>query len=382
MLALSAVLLVAVVGGELAGPVAVPVHVTAPRPAEEEQAAETENSVVWTAEQVRQWAAKSSTGASLIDVERRSVGAGLDRKENGAAAQVGLVQSVLRHVAAHERNRAAGEALELYHQLVGIEAQQELAAEAEQVIESLLTMAERAEALELPDGDTSELRGRLLEIRDQSVQLEYGGRAARRRLARLTGQPLSAVEAAELGDALPRELAVESTAGALETAFRTRGDLRAADALCQCLNQDSLPAARAMMSVLRPGLGLALAGRSTLLSRLRSGQGNASELNCRRQQCRQLQESIRESITDEIEAAELALWEADQRVALAIEREELAISVATKTESAVELDQASPGSERLALLDALQLAGETMQRRVELAHADVQLRQAQGTLSE
>lgn len=384
MLALSAVLLVVLAVGELPGFIAVSVDASLqPDALPERLAVPASESVGWTAEQVRRWAADSSTGASLLDAERRSLASGLDRKDADSAVQTGLMQSVLGHLAAHERNRAAGEALGLYYRIAGIQVQAELAAEARQVLRSLLEMAERAEVLELPDGNAHELRGRLLDLRDQLVRLEYGGRTARLRLARLTGQPTDQADSVALLDPLPRELAVQSTAGALETALQNRGDLRAAEALCRCLSEDSLPAARTMMSLIRPGLGLAAVatGRGALLGRLHAGRDGLSELDCRRQQCRLLQDSIRESIRDEVATAELTLWQAGERVALAAQREELAITAAEEAESAVRLDQATPGSERLATLDALRLAGETIERRVELALADVQLRQAQGILS-
>ena len=336
----------------------------------------------WTPEKVGETAAARAPVAALIEAERRSLAQGSGRRRHGDGGEAGLMQAVLGHMADHERNRVAGQALELHWRVIGLRLQLDVADESLVVLERLTSMARRAEELDVPDGDPGEARGRMLEARDTRVRLEYGERLARRRLAGLLGHQDDWGESLVLVGNLPSELAVVTTTDAVEIALARRSDLRAAETLCRCMTADNLPAARAMLGVLRPGLGMAIsaATRPTLLAGMHQGSAEQAELQCRRQQCRILRDSIRDSIRDEVAVADSGLWEAGQRVRLARERWEIAERSARRSESAVGLDRQPPGSDLLSRLEMLRLRGEWVQRRVELALADVRLRQAQGIL--
>lgn len=385
MIALTAVLLIALAG-----------HST-PR---SDEASRTSR---WTVEAVRQAAVQNASGAALIESERQALAATTGRRQDELAAQARTLRSVLGHLADHDRNRAAAEALELYYRIVGIETQIGLAQDAREVVDALLEMAKRAEALELPDGNRNEFRLQRLEVDDQLVRLVAARRAALRRLARLIEYPTDRSDSLTLsdrlpatsdgeraGERLPERLHAPGQTSAVDddpdspvhVAMRNRSDLHAADAMCRCLSTDTLPAARTLMGVLRPGLGLAtaVAGGGGLLARLHGDRGDAAELIRRRRQCDLLRRSTRDTIRDDVALALANLHRATQRVRIAAERESIAISVAEDSDSAVRLEQAAPGSERVALLEALRLAAETIDRRVELAVAKVELMKAQGTL--
>lgn len=353
----------------------------------------------WTVEAVRQAAVENASGAALIESERQALAATVGRRQDEVAAQARMLRSALGHLADHDRNRAAAEALELHYRIVGIETQIGLAQDARDVIDALLRMAERAEALELPDGNRNEFRHQRLEVDDQLVRLNAARRAALRRLARLIEYPTDQSDSITLSDRLPspsdseragetlpapgeEPTAEDAPDSPVNIAMRNRSDLRAVDAICRCLSTDTLPAARTLMGVLRPGLGLAtaVAGGGGLLGRLHGDRGDAAELTRRRRQCDLLRQSTRDTIRDDVALALANLHQATRRVRIAAERESIAISTAEESDSAVRLEQAAPGSERLALLEALRLAAETIDRRVDLAVAEVELRKAQGIL--
>jgi hypothetical protein len=149
------------------------------------------------------------------------------------------------------------------------------------------------------------------------------------------------------------------------------------------MNESSLPAARSLLGVLQPGLGLSVppAARRTLLAGMHHAP-EAPDLACRRQQCRSLRDKLRNTIADEVAAAELDLRQADRRIGLAKRQTSLAERDVSEAETAVRLDRSPPGSELLARLELIRLQAEAIDRRVELALADVELRAAQGRLTE
>lgn len=335
----------------------------------------------WTVDQVRQWATEQAAVARLIDAERRAAGCGLDRDDAEQCAQVGLIQAVLAALAKHDRNEAAGEAMSVYYQIVGLESQLGLLDQAHAELSSLVKAAETAERLELPDGDPNELRRRRSEVVDQRLRAKYGAEKLRIRLARLTGKERQLAAAAELTDSLPEEVAPIALEIAIEQARTERGDLKAVSILCRCMNEDSLPAARSLLGIVQPGLGLSLLTSSKcLLPGL--GGGDDADLSCRRAECRQLLQVTRDNIEDEVVLAELDVRQAVERRANAVSKAALAEDHAKRQAKAEELEQASAGSHSLAKLTSLEAQGEAIQRHIELAVAEVKFRQSRGTLAD
>lgn len=351
----------------------------------------------WTAQGVVQLTVENAPLAAALQSERRAVGCGLDRDDRAVCAQVGLIQAVLADLAAHDQNRAAGDALAVYYQILGLEQQQTLLDDADGILDELIGFAERAEQLELPDGDARALRQRRLALADQAVQAETGIAQLRIRLAELTGQqpqvvldvPLPHHELASAasagGDATAGsgdrglDLSSPEAQSAVAVATARRADLRAIRTLCRCMTADALPSARRLLGVVQPGLGLtvARAARSPLMA-LHASAEPTEDLACRRVQCQQLLEMRERQARAEVLRELVEVQLAGRRLALQKQATELADQIVEETARAVELEQATIGADRLAELEALEARGQSLQRQVDAAVARVRLRQSQG----
>lgn len=331
----------------------------------------------WTAEMVRVWAAECADGARALQAESRSVGAAYDRDKGEQRQQACLTQTVLAHLAAHDRNRAAAEALSTYYQIVAIEQQLSTLRDAIEVVDTLTQLAEKAEQFELPDGDPNALQQQGLELAARVVDAEVGIRKLRLRLARLTGRPLSVANEVLLSDPIPPAPVMLSLDDALADALAHRRDLQAIEAVCPCISSDTMPAVRSLMGVLQPGLGIgtAIATKSLLFAH---GGEEGKDVCARREQCRALAHTRRGQIEDEVRLAELELQACYQRTDLADQRLTLAKQAAREQAKAVELEQSPPGADLLSALESLTVRGELQSRWMEQSLAEVELLEARG----
>lgn len=335
---------------------------------------------VWTAQQVRDWAAAKSSIANLLDAESRAVGSNFDRDDAAECNQVRLLQSVLRPLATHQRNVSAAEALRVYYRIVGIERQRSILAPATDVLGELIDLAERAEELGLPDGDPNALRRQQLELRIRDTEADFGVRQLRVQLAQLIGRPREEALAAELIGPLEVPGPLQEPEDAAADALANRQDLRAIETLCRQINSMTLAAVRQLFAGLQPGLGMvasAAAGKISLLS-LHGSKPENGDLACRRRQCYLLQEERRSQIESEAYAAALDLEGLTRRVELADQRVALAETAFQESERAVELDQMPLGSDKQRQLEWLEIRGEYVQLLMDTALADVQLREVRG----
>jgi hypothetical protein len=340
----------------------------------------------WTADQVRCWAVNHSPTANMLDAERRALGRGCDTGDSKQAAQVGLAQAVLGESALEERNKSAGEALTAYYQIIGLQSQLGLLREAGEELSTLLKFAQRAEEIALPAGDPNKLRRRQLEIQDRQIQAEYGLLKLRQHLAQLTGQSEAITVAAVLSDPLDLELIEMEREAAIAEAAANRGVLRAVRTLCRCMTEDSLPAARSLLGVLQPGLGLSFSGGALcFLKKLRLlcklARQQESDLCWRRHQCRQLEAETYSIIRELVLHARLDLEQALARRELGDATARLALDAFNERTKAVELGQADVGRDRLDKLISLEADGIAIQRLVDIAVAEVAFRQAVGILA-
>lgn len=335
----------------------------------------------WTAQQVRDWAAAESPAANLLEAEWRAVGSLFDRNDMVECTQARLIQSVLRPLAAHQRNLSAAEALRVYYRIVGIEQQRTVLSPAIETLDGLIDLADRAEELELPDGNPNALRRRQLELQSQDIEARFGIKQLRVQLAELTGRPRSEALTAELVDPLVVPSSLQEPSDAVRDALSNRQDLRAIETLCRQINSNTLPAVRQLFAGLQPGLGMAAAstsgGKFSLLS-LHASQPDVGDLACRRQQCYLLQERRRSQVESEVYVAAFDLAGLVERIELARQRAELAETAFRESERAVELDQMPLGTDRQRQLEWLEIRGEYVQRLMDTVLADVQLREARG----
>lgn len=339
----------------------------------------------WTADQVRRWAVQNSSAANLLDAERRALGCQVDRRDRKKCAQIGLWQAVLREVAIEERNKSGGEALTVYYQIIGLETQLFLLQQADQEFDNLLKLADQAAALAIPGGDSNELSRQQLEIQDKMVQAQFGMRKLRLHLAQLTGQPESVTEVVVLAGPLDLTRIEIDAGAAVAEAIANRGALRAIRTLCRHMNEDTLPSARQMLAALQPGIGLSVANSAKCLSdKLRSLCGICSEdeddLSARRRQCRQLERNTEATIREQVLQAHLNVDQAVNRRHLADQTATLSQRAVDERTMAVDLDQAPVGSDRLEKLSSLKADGESIQRLVDIAEAEVALRESIGAL--
>ncbi|WP_153558518.1 TolC family protein [Roseimaritima sediminicola] len=347
------------------------------QPGEQHAASPAESVAGWSVESVRHWAAQNAALANALAAESRSVGAAYDRQKDDQRKQACLTQMVLAHLAAHDRNRAAAEAMTAYYRIVALEKQVNLLTDAIEVVETLTRLAEKAEELELPDGNSNELRRQRLELGVRHVDAATAIRKLRLRLARLTGQPLTATEQAWLSDPLPGAGNPLPLDEALSDAWAHRHDLQAIEVVCPRISADTMPAVRSLMGVLQPGLGIA-AAVATKCSLFAAGGEEGQDVCARRNQCRQLAQTRRDQIEDEVRLAMLELEASYQRTQLVRDRLELARQAAREQAKAVELEQSPAGADLLAALESLEVQGDLQTRLMEQAVAEVELLEARG----
>lgn len=348
-------------------------------------AAAQESSVpnVWTAAEVGRAAADHAPAARLLESERTASACGLDRDDPEACARAGLIQAIYGDLAAHQRNEAAADAMAAYWRAVAVRDQLELLAQADPLIDTLQALAEAAARLEIADGNRDQLDDQRLQLEDRLIEGRYSLLRLRHQIAALTGSSNEQAETARLADPLrvPRMIDLDAERQ-IEIAFSNRGDLRALETLCRCMNGNSLPAARDLLGTFSPGLGVAsaaaTAARSSRLLTLHAPRPSIADLACRRAQCNELVAARREQVQAEVRDAVLQVEEAVARADVARRRAELADAVAQRALRATEVEQQPPGAGEQAQLVALERQAELIERQQRVAVALVELQRVQG----
>ncbi|MGV3483773.1 MAG: hypothetical protein ACO1RT_05095, partial [Planctomycetaceae bacterium] len=276
----------------------------------------------WTAERVAQIAAVNSAAANLIESERSAISSSISRDDPKQCAQVALMQNVQRELACYERSRSVAQALTSFYQLVHLERQQLLLDQARGTMDQLLRMADKADELELEDGNRFELDKRALQLADQQAEAAGANAKLRIALAQWLGRPFDEMATAAFVDdpaAATNDAADQSVEQWVSIAMSRRCDLSAIQTLCRSLSADSLPAARQLFGALQPGLGLAvaLAARKPLLVALHEDDRTGAELCQRRQQCLQLQAARQSQIETQVRLAYVDRQTAATRVPFA-----------------------------------------------------------------
>ncbi len=326
-------------------------------------------------------AGEASPAAAALEGERSALGCELNRDDAAACAQVGLIQAVLKELAEDRRDESARDAMDAFYRIIAMSQQSALLAESNQVLGDLLSLATRAEELDLPDGNTFDLKLQQLEIRDSQIVVQFGIKKLQRRLANLIDRPIAEVEVVNLQSTPLSHQPLLDETQAIATALQNRGDHQAALTLCRCMNADSLPAGKAMLGVLQPGLGLAtVAGNLPLLAKLGQRDRNAANLACRRCQCQTLIDNSTELVTQQVTQAILELQEARERFEISSQLVQLATEKTQRQRAAEKIDKATAGSESIARLTALRRQADHIDRQRDVQIAEVNLQRALGTL--
>ncbi len=163
-----------------------------------------------------------------------------------------------------------------------LELQRQLLAETLQTFDELIQLADKAERLELRDGNPLSVRRDRIAVEDQLEQVEAGIAKSRILLAQQLNQPIAEAETVPLEGETPR-LLYATRDDAFQAAIAQRCDLQAIRQLCTSLNLDTLPAVRQAFAMLQPGLGLSVStiARKALLASLHAPSPSNAEL-CRR----------------------------------------------------------------------------------------------------
>ena len=334
----------------------------------------------WAAGDVAAWAAKNSPTANLLEAERSALGQKLDCKDEDELAQIGLIQAVSRELALHSRQEAAADALDVYYQAQATILQMTILRQAAPRLDTLESMAAKAETLELPDGDVDELADRRMEMEDRWFQADLGLQRLRNQLAGIVGREHTVAEAAIFSTPFPVADTIELSAEAhIPEALGKRRDLRAIETLCRCTNSKTLPAAKQLLGSLVPGLGLQVATSGGGCGLLGLHKNSDDDLACRKAQCQQLATARREQIAAQVRDAILQLREAKSRLEVARNRAALRAMLAESAARAIRLEQKPPGSDQLAELESLEQQADVIQRGLAVARAIVALNRAKGT---
>lgn len=340
------------------------------------------SNVGWTADQVAAWAAANSSSANLLESERSSLSASIDRDDRQQCAQLVLMQHVIDDLVCYERSRSAAQALTVYHQLIGVERQQLLLGDAYVAADQLLRLAEKADELGIKDGNRFELSKQRLQVIDQKLEAVGANTKLRIALGELVGKSYGEVATAQLSIKAHQPTKRGSVNDAILDGVTHRCDIHAIDEMCRSLSMDSLPAMRQLLSSLQPGLGLAVAmvSRKPLLSLLHHDDDSAAELCHRRQQCAKLRAERRSQVEAQIRVAYVERETALARNEIAKQQVDVDDQMVKLSIKAIELEKAMPGADQIAELAKLRSQGRVVELETAIAVADVKLAEATGTI--
>jgi hypothetical protein len=160
---------------------------------------------------------------------------------------------------------------------------------------------------------------------------------------------------------------------AVETALAQRHDLNAVKVLCRDLRGCNLDAARLLMGIVNPGVGLSIATAAKGLFSCLKEDRSDNDLNARKRQCQQLDESLSVIIRNETLQAVLDVRAAGARLKLIDQQIEIARERLEQTRGAIRIDEAAPGSDLLIKLKIAELVGERIgiQKDLSLAIDDL-----------
>jgi len=232
-------------------------------------------------EAIRCLAARHSTAANLLELRRRAVESDPPRRLDRGAGPVWVLRRELLELAALEaRNRSAGAALELYHQLAGVEARRELLRLGIADADAALAKAGAIKGSGLAPGrvDEEALRRRRLDLDHDGLELRLARDRLRGELQGLVRLDPGTWPIPPTPASVGPGPAIDPRA-AVAVGLARRPDLRLLRRLRSSLDAGALPAARLVLARADP---LLAAGPARSLCRL--GRGDGAELGAVRRQ--------------------------------------------------------------------------------------------------
>ncbi|EMI45502.1 hypothetical protein [Rhodopirellula sp. SWK7] len=324
---------------------------------------------MYTQSQVMKWAYDRSPEAALIEAEVNAVIRGIDPKDPDACCSARLIRNVLREVALARRYDDATHAAVAYHKLI---AATEAVAVAEQAIgtaDRLISMADQAERLEIPDGDPLKLRQARFDLVALKTEQSFNALKLRQELSRLTGRAEAEVATAVMMDPLPVEARPIVAGEVVATALVQRRDLRAVQVLCRELRSCNIDAARLLMGLVSPGVGMSLATASKGLFQCLKEDRSDDDLNARRRQCSQLCQSLEVVIRNETLQAVLDIRSAAARLKIVDQQLQLAKQRLDETRGRIKIDEETPGTDLALELEIFEIRGNRISLQKDLVLA-------------
>jgi hypothetical protein len=330
---------------------------------------------VLRAEQVQCLAAASAPLARLYASESETVLAASNRHTQCAVSALSRLMAIR---ALDERNKAAGMALELFYGLAEAEA-------ATDILDRSLVELDRAAAnlddlkrsgLKVPV-DRTALARQKLDWLDRRIQVLASARQMRGQLQQLCGFELDETTPPWPEADLTVTVAPIDVASAVAQGLANRADVAALRMLGCSLSSDTLPAARAGVQTMAPGLGASVASR-----RLLGGDaGGEAEAQSRRSQVAQARDEAERNASREITEAAATVETRLREIAVAKERWDVWLKRATDLDTKRVTDGATAFDLSAARLEVLRAEGETLHRVIAWKIAQVKLRKAQGLLA-
>ncbi|EMI53731.1 hypothetical protein [Rhodopirellula sallentina] len=324
---------------------------------------------MYTQNQVMRWAYDRSPEAALIEAEVDAVLRGIDPKDPDACCSARLIRNVLREVALARRYDDATHAVVAYHKLIAATQAVEIAEQAIQTADQLISMADQAERLELPDGDPIHLRQTRLDLVTIKTEQSFNTLKLRQELSRLTGREEAEVAHAIMMDALPVDAPTIIAGEAVAVALVQRRDLRAVQVLCRELRSCNVDAARLLMGIVSPGVGLSLATASKGLFQCLKEDRSDDDLHARRRQCSQLCRSLEVVIRNETLQAVLDVRSAAARLKLVDQQIDLAHQRLEEARGRIEIDEETPGTDLALELEIFEYQAKRIALQKDLALA-------------
>lgn len=344
------------------------------------KSADDEPYLALSARQCQCMAAANATLANLGSTDMQL--AGFARARHKAAARIAAVKSdFLALRALDERNRAAGQALEMYYQLFEAEAAKDAVDRSLARLDDVIDSAEslRAKGLKV-EVDLDELRTQKIELLDKRAEAQLALARLNSGLRSLLGVPTERPRRfwpTENLTVSPERLDIDA---AVAQGLSTRADLALLRMLTSTLSDETLPVVQsALQQAGLPGQG----GGGRLwapLARLLGGARQSLELATRSQQLAQLASDGEQAAAEEIRSAAQTVETRLLQVALAKEKhdsQQRRLETLTKKR---DLGTATPVDVVMQRVAVIEAEHELVRRVVAWEIAVVKLKQAQGLL--
>jgi len=298
-----------------------------------------------------------------------------------------LLQSVLRYQSIAERNRSAGLALKLYYGLVATY-------DKERVLESIQAQLSKArqrivtiqeEDFDLP-GDPDEIHRQTYELATQWEELRLRRGELTSQLRAFLGDDFRCSDIQPTSQLDPQVTCLDTEA-AIAVACENRADLAALRKLCCCLNEDTLPAARASLGQLSGLLGSQLCNPCGCrrgfpwLRLLTSAKRDDCETNLRKDQICQRMADLEHQIDEEIRHAAYEITVRRNQLRLAIRTVETWSATIERLEFQRETDQSTVFDVTQAQINKSRAENDVINYTLQLKIAEVNYRSSQGLLA-